>query len=1172
MKTMLRVLITSVAIAMAPSLADAAPDLYVGDTAIYGGVPSDLQPNVLIILDNSGSMEDTVPGAPYDSATTYATTNNCTITTTTSSGRRGGTTTTVTTVACETNKVYVRLCSGGGRRGGGSCKWEEHIPDVASVTTSCPAGTDPKNSLLTTGQWNSNNRQLNTDGSCGATASGLYATGNWVNWNNTVGAATPKMEVASRVIRNLIESTTGVKFGMLNFRSDNEGGNFWTYDGYTTTVKDMDAIYSGTTTNREKLIAAVKDVEDDVLNDNNGTSTPLAETLFEAMTYFSGAASAFNSGTYTSPIEAECQQNYIVYVTDGMSTRDRHTVLETICDQGDCNNDGIEPTNDIDIYGTGSDFLDDVAKYMYDTDLSGAFDGTQNVKTFTVGFGDVGGDALAVDLLQRAAVLGGGEAFLSSDEQQLAAALTQILGSIFEVNSSFVAPVVPVSPENRTYSGGRVYLGFFKPKGGNAFWLGNLKKYGINDGGTVVDKNGVASNFVDNDDNGIDDVTGEALPAGASNGSFRTSAVSYWTATADGGNVDSGGVGKLLLDRDFSTNPRKLYTYTGTSTTLTDPTNAFATTNAAITTALLGVGSATARDELINFIYGYDAYDANGNGSSTDKREWILGDILHSKPLVVNYASYTFTTANEANCSVNKTLVFAGANDGMLHAFRDCDGSEAWAFIPQDVLPNLQYLTSTTHTYFVDGSPAVYRYDADNDGNIETVDGDRVIMLIGQRRGGGYYYALDVTDPDTPKYFWRLGAAESPSGTNTDYSELGQTWSDVELAKIKVGSYAKTVAIVGAGYDNFNEDGRYGATTSYPQVAPSGTGAGNVTSAANGSAVGPKGRGVYVIEIATVSDASGTPTAPNFANSGWKIWGYRYANNANMRYSFPSSVAAVDTDYNGYIDRFYVGDAGARMWAFDIGSTSTASWQARWIFSGFSGILGPGDTGRKIFYPPAVVFERGYVNLAFGTGDREHPLNTAVVDRLYSLKDKGQTTVIRETNVDELVDVTDNVLQESTDETVIQNLLDDLEDQYGWYIRLENAGEKVLAPPLTFFYSYYTTYTPDAGGGGDPCDINALGTGRLYVVNYKTGESIYNYDATNDSTSTTNTRATSKSGKILLKSDRVQTLGSGIPSGVVPIIPPDGQVELLVGVGGGLPQPPPPEGDVAISLYWRRVL
>jgi len=637
--------------------------------------------------------------------------------------------------------------------------------------------------------------------------------------------------------------------------------------------------------------------------------------------------------------------------------------------------------------------------------------------------------------------------------------------------------------------------------------------------------------------------------------------------------VGEGGTGDVLLARNLTADPRKLYTYMGGTVDLTDPSNAFAAGNAAITPAVLGVATSTDRDNLIAYVHGYDAYNQFPDADYGEKRDWSLGDILHSKPLVVNYATYAFTPANAANCSVNKTLILAGANDGMLHAFRDCDGSEVWAFVPPDVLPNLRYLAGPTHTYFVDGSPAVYRYDRDNDGTIEPADGDRVIVLIGEGRGGGYYYALDITVPDAPKYFWRIGATTSPSGDNTEYAAMGQTWSDPELVKIKVGSYSKLVAIIGAGYDNYNEDGRYGTTTLYPQVAPSGTGAGNVTSAAVGAAVSPKGRGVYVAEIATVSDASGTPTAPDFSRSGWKIWGYTYADDAMMRYSIPSAVASVDTDYNGFVDRFYVGDTGARMWAFEIGNISPASWTARWIFSSYSGILGPSDTGRKIFYPPSVVFEFGYANLAFGTGDREHPLNTAVVDRMYSLKDRGQTTVIRETNMpSELVDVTADLLQVSTDETVIQNLLNNLESKYGWYIRLDNPGEKVLAAPLTFFYSYYTTYTPDAPPPADPCEPPVLGTGRLYVVDYKTGESVYNYDVTNDSIGSTNSRASNAAGDTLLKSDRVQTLGSGIPSGVVPILPPDGTVALLVGVGGGLPQPPPPDKDVTIQLYWRRVL
>ena len=58
------------------------------------------------------------------------------------------------------------------------------------------------------------------------------------------------------------------------------------------------------------------------------------------------------------------------------------------------------------------------------------------------------------------------------------------------------------------------------------------------------------------------------------------------------------------------------------------------------------------------------------------------------------------TPANESNCSVNKSVIYAGANDGMLHAFNDCDGSEAWAFIPPDVLPTLQYLQGNAHRLF----------------------------------------------------------------------------------------------------------------------------------------------------------------------------------------------------------------------------------------------------------------------------------------------------------------------------------------------------------------------------------------------------------------------------------------------------------------------------------------
>ncbi len=68
---------------------------------------------------------------------------------------------------------------------------------------------------------------------------------------------------------------------------------------------------------------------------------------------------------------------------------------------------------------------------------------------------------------------------MSINANELTAAVARYLANIVkETNTAFVAPVVPTNPENRTFSGHRVYLGFFYPKSNQA-WYGNLKKFGI---------------------------------------------------------------------------------------------------------------------------------------------------------------------------------------------------------------------------------------------------------------------------------------------------------------------------------------------------------------------------------------------------------------------------------------------------------------------------------------------------------------------------------------------------------------------------------------------------------------------------------------------------------------------------------------------------------------------
>ena len=1117
-------------------------DIYRGDTIIYGASTATLQPNVLIIFDNSGSMADTaIMGTPYTSSTTYASTNSC----------EGD------TQSCDSAWVYKYVASGV------EGKWTKHI---LLSTVYNYSGNNCRTQLNNTGQYSGG--LSGATGRCGSNPNGKYAVGNWINWLNSPDNANyPKIAIAKKVVRELITSTSGVKFGMMNF-NNNQGG-FIAFN-----VQNMDSDNATLTSEEGEPISATQkslldiigypgvltpSATDSTLNNFDNYSddspagimpstwTPLAESLFEAMRYYSGGPRAFinNPAIHTSPIEYSCQKNYVILITDGMSTQDRDNVLQTICNSGDCDGDGPEVTTQT---SNGSDYLDDVAWYMYNTDLltDDAADaktiGKQNVITYTIGFGLAGGDTEAVTLLSQAAQNGGGQAYLANDIVGLSDALSKIFANIMAENTSFVAPVVPVSPENKVYSGERVYIGFFKPST-TAFWSGNLKKYGL--------KVNTSNNLE------ITDKDGNA--ATNSDGSFKDNSISFWGTTVDGGQVEAGGVGIQLINR---TTVRNLYTYLGTNVDLTDTSNAFTTTNAAITDTMLGAADSTERDKIIRYVHGEDSFM-----NSTNKRSWILGDILHSRPLVLQYNKYSI--ADESSCSSNKSIIYVGGNDGMLHAYKDCNGEELWGFIPPDKLGHLYLLNGGTHTYYVDGTPKAYIYDKNKDGEINTTD-DKVVLIFGERRGGQYYYALDITDSANPKFMWRLAGASAGANaglfkagsivgsSDTWYTELSETWSDPAIGKIKLGSSDKrAVMFISAGYDNDNED----LEPANPTV---------------------KGRGIYAVEIADIS--SGTPS---FTNSGNKLWGYTNADNSNMTSSIPSTLSIVDVNDDTYIDRAYVGDAGGKLWKFNV-SGAVSAWSGKLLFTSNSGA-----DKRKIFYELAVTFEADknnnpYEMLFFGTGDREHPIRTNTndatnpkqVDRMYAVKDKAQAYTINESY---LTDVTTDELQElpGTSTSQIECTLSKLgwqkvvsgcDEQDGWFIRLDqNIEEKVLAPSTVFNKgAYYTTYSPNTTVSTDVCKSGNEGIARVYGVNWRTGEAIINWDTSNDSTATSNTRAKDSQNNILLRSDRVKTVGDGIPSQVNIIIMPGGTFGLI-GVGGSINTDIAPKGGGIIPQLWREL-
>jgi type IV pilus assembly protein PilY1 len=674
---------------------------------------------------------------------------------------------------------------------------------------------------------------------------------------------------------------------------------------------------------------------------------------------------------------------------------------------------------------SGSDYLDDVAQYLYQKDCNPSMgDGTsfdkQNITTFTIGF------KTNQSLLQRTATQGGGEYFTADNYSELKEAFDQIMSSIVEKNACYVAPVVPISRMNRVYAGDKIYLGFFKPQQSGR-WIGNIKRYALQNNGALFDAQG--------------------HPATTPDGLIMENALSWWTSLgSDGPAVEKGGAAEALSLQIESGAMRNVYTYSGTQALLADPSNAFVTTNTAITNAMLNVADDTARQNLF-----------------TSVRNEAFGDIIHSEPAVVTYDA--------------KTVIYVGANDGLLHAVDDDTGQELWSFIPPDQLGRLWRLNDADHDYFVDGSPTVYYGTSQK------------ILVVGSRRGGESYTALDVTDYSAPRFLYNIGPGLL-GPTPTDYERLGQSWSRPDKVSVATGSSVTTtgcgvnvavttadVFLVAGGYDT-NEDND-------PPTSP--------------DSVGRAVFGVNMTSGALISDLKFTPaTHPTLGLTHSVV-----------------DVAGFDHDGDGIVSRIYFGDLGGNMFAmkddevqtFTVCSKTITKNVVDGVWSGMNLFQAPTVSGKKlkILYAPDAVAEKYPPSahgeyIYFGTGDRENPDDTTVVNRFYAVKnDWTATSPLTESD---LVDVTSDLIQLGTADEKAQ-VKSALETHKGWYIRLESSGEKVVSSPRVYGgVVYFTTYTPSDGSGlipGDPCAASTVrGVSRLYVLDYKTGGAVHEFSTTHE--------------------------------------------------------------------------
>lgn len=779
-----------------------------------------------------------------------------------------------------------------------------------------------------------------------------------------------------------------------------------------------------------------------------------ANNNIDLPTYAYTSDSINNSGAnppvkYNSPPNISgCGKNYVVYVghsnsQDANNNQPPATYFQAV---GASTSRVMAGNRE----ATGS-YGDEATRYLFNSDVDPNSSGVQNIITYTIGTYEppaVGQVAGMITTMKSMANVGGGSYYDATDIAKLAQAFEDILKEIQSVNSVFISPALPVSANIQGTYLNQVFIGMFRPDGdGSPKWLGNLKQYQLKfDAATNVLRLADADLRDAIDSAGTISVLARSFWTSTSSPNFWTNWMPTWTAAAtdspDGPEVQKGGAAQRLRETNRTAQAgRKVYTCpldsTGagacgaTGTSLTGATYQFAMNGANTAPAFstfaasklapaFNLPATTDADitNLINWVRGNDNL-ANelGPGGTTTVRPTIHGDIIHSRPVAMNYSG--------------RIVVFYGANDGMLRAVEGKQtgtgaGEELWAFTPPEQLkqmdrlrqqtPKVNLPSSTTSSinnksYFLDGSIGAYQ------------EGSTAIIYVSARRGGNFMYAFDVSNPDDPRFKFKI----SPS--TTGFGNLGQTWSVPKVTKIRDGSSTgRVVLIFGGGYDPAEDTDLAGTT----------------------------GRGVYVVDALTGALIKHFVTTSVAEGS------------ESIVTSIPSEVTIVNTDRDakGYTDRGYVGDLAGNVWRIDLDDGSSSNDPAGWSLHKLAG-LGSG----KFFFPPDVVMTANFHAVLVGSGDREKPLLTTSTDKFYMIKDmklgfdgSGQTTI-----------VTSDLAQIGTS--------DDLATKKGWYYALA-TGEKVVNAPITIGgVAYYGTNKPITQLA---CEAN-VGEARSYAVDFFTG-------------------------------------------------------------------------------------
>lgn len=628
----------------------------------------------------------------------------------------------------------------------------------------------------------------------------------------------------------------------------------------------------------------------------------------------------------------------------------------------------------------------------------------------------------------KAAVAGKGGWYSAANTSDIVESVTNFVNSIKIPIPAITtgSSAIPQDILNTSVIQPYAYFPQFQPKPSEEFrtWAGNLKKYKV-DEGVLKDKNNTALFS----SAGVLNTTNEDL--------WTPNYATDTTLTADQQSLKALGglLSRLNLKKTGSNLNRKVFTSDGTTLTAVDEAyikGAPATRGYYL--GLLGYNVTAAQVAGLTTTQSVETLMA----SAPELRQ--VGAVMHSTPVLLTQSGkITFVPAQAAKEAVPATAtepaqpavaaraayndttnrddyILFGTTQGVLHVVKagksdeittvgNTAGEEVFAFVPQEMLaaqgkafldPQQTVIEGSTTNgmnnlyYGVDGvwtARTEYVYDTANE-TFKVYDSatkyGKQWVYGGLRMGGRSYYALDLTNLDSPAVKFRINPVTSsvdgfatPSDQTTRYANLakmGQSWSKPTIANVQWKGKRRLVMFVGGGYDSGYE------TFNYDQT--SGVGA-----------------GVYMFDANTGEflwssyDAVKTPVV-----AGKTLIG----DGDHLKYSVVSQIKGVDRDGDGDVDHLYFGDLGGQVFRVDLNSTHSASGTAanyaKQITRIYNGHVANGVSPRFYEMPAFTVYQGAgglFAVISIGSGNRSTPLLGKQVNGAYIVN--GETAALNAT-------------------------------------------------------------------------------------------------------------------------------------------------------------------------------